>query len=42
MSPQRGATPAGAVEARLAYLAVTRAQHVLDPGGLAWIREWGA
>jgi UvrD/REP helicase N-terminal domain/UvrD-like helicase C-terminal domain len=29
-------------EARLAYVAVTRAQHVLDPGGLTWMREWVA
>jgi hypothetical protein len=27
-------------EARLAYVGVTRAQHVLDPGGLTWIRNW--
>lgn len=27
-------------EAMLAYVAVTRAQHVLDRGGLAWIDRW--
>lgn len=31
--------PINPVEARLAYVAVTRARHHLDPAGLAWIAE---